>query len=145
MRWALLVAVAALSTGCTPTNSPLMRPGEDCMRCHGGTEPLGEGEEQGPTWTVAGTVYLALDAAVSQGVEGALVDVTDAKGKKFTMRTSASGNFYSAEPVTFPLRVQVKRNGLTVPMDGQVDLGSCNSCHTQPPASGAPGRVIAPG
>jgi len=42
---ALLLVLAA----CQPENSPIMRPGEDCLHCHDGSRAR--------SWTLAGTVF----------------------------------------------------------------------------------------
>jgi len=54
-------------------------------------------------------------------------------------------HFYSAEAVTFPLRVCVERHGQLNCMDGPAPHGACNFCHA--PGSGAvgdPRRIAAP-
>jgi hypothetical protein len=133
-----LALALALSFACTPENGPLMRPGEDCLFCHGGDGGSGNGEREreAKTWTIAGTVYPSSSAPSGAGVLGALVHVTDAKGFSFTLRTNEAGNFYSAESVAFPLSVTVGQGGAVQPMAEGVAIGACNLCHTVPPASG---------
>jgi len=112
VRATLAIALAALAgAGCVPENGPLMEPGSDCLECHGG----GEGEEDARAWTVAGTM----------GGQGSAVVITDANGRSFTLHAAQNGNFYTAEPVRFPLRVSVDGEA----MQGQVDYGGCNRCH----------------
>ncbi len=145
MRWAAVLAGAAL-WACTPENGPTMRPGDDCLRCHGGQTPgtsLGE-TRQARAWSLAGTVYATVDASVSAGVEGATVHVVDAKGFTFDLHSNLAGNFYSAESVAFPLRVCVDRNGRTNCMETPAPHGACNYCHTVPPRQDALGRIAAP-
>lgn len=138
MRW--ITAAMLLALGCIPSEGPMMRPGEDCMRCHGSGR-----QEDAPTWTIAGTLYQAEDAAPQAGIDGALVHVIDANGATMTMRTNQAGNFYSADAVAFPLQVVfVERNGATRYMQRPVESGACNSCHALPPDNGAPGRIAAP-
>ena len=145
-RWAAAAAAATLAA-CVPDNGPLMRPGDDCLRCHGGS-PGGaeEGLEtrQATRWSLAGTVYATVDAAPGAGVQGAHVQVTDAKGFAFQLQTNEAGNFYSAESVAFPLHVCVDRNGKLSCMDTPVPHGACNFCHTVPPREDAIGRIAAP-
>ena len=146
MRIIALIALVGV-VGCVPENGPLMRPGENCLRCHGGSEggPEGGEEDDAKPWSLAGTVYATIDARPNEGVEGAQVQVTDARGFSFQLETNQAGNFYSAEAVTFPLRVCVERHGQLNCMDGPAPHGACNFCHA--PGSGAvgdPRRIAAP-
>ncbi len=102
---------ALLAAGCIPNPGPTMSPGSDCLECHGG----GGGEEDAVAWTVAGT----------WGGEGLKVYLRDSAGKSFTLTTNQVGNFYTREPVRFPLYVSV--NGAVMP--GTVTYGGCNRCH----------------
>jgi hypothetical protein len=142
---------AALSLGaCVPGNGPLMRPGEDCIRCHGGevvpNTPADAGFEprHARTWTIAGTLYDTLDADPNSGILGASVDITDANGWSFQLRSNLAGNFYSAESVAFPLQVCVEYGGNRTCQQSPVAYGSCNACHTVPPTNGAQGRITVP-
>lgn len=111
-RLALALALAALAgAACVPENGPLMEPGSDCLECHGG----GGGEEDARAWTVAGTM----------GGKGSRIVVTDASGWTFTLHAAENGNFYTAEPVRFPLRVSVDGEAMRDP----VSYGGCNRCH----------------
>ncbi len=131
---------------CTPENGPLMRPGDDCLRCHGGSPGGSAGQEvrHATPWSLAGTVYPAVDANANAGIEGVDVQVTDAKGFAFTLHSNQVGNFYSAEGVTFPLRVCVSREGRVQCMEGPAPHGACNYCHAVPPLGQATGRIAAP-
>ncbi len=106
-----LAAAALAAAGCIPDPGPMMRPGADCLECHGG----GGGEEDAVAWTVAGTWT----------GEGLHVSIQDAAGKSFTLRTNQAGNFYTREAVQLPLTVAVE----AAPMPGQVTYGGCNRCH----------------
>ncbi len=115
-----LVAAAALAAaGCIPDPGPMMKPGADCLECHGG----GGGEEDAVPWTVAGT-WNGQGANTWSGT-GMYVSVQDSAGKSFTIRTNQAGNFYTREPVVFPLTVAV--DGARMP--AQVGYGGCNGCH----------------
>ncbi|MHB1845934.1 MAG: hypothetical protein ACYCWW_13995 [Deltaproteobacteria bacterium] len=125
--------------------TPAMDPGQNCMICHAAnlraaTRP----------WTVAGTVYGSATAAVDAGVPDALVLVTDGAGKSLTLVSNAAGNFYTDEPLQFPLsRLEVDRGGVRMAMNLSSSLvppalGSCNQCHAQPSAFNAPGRLFVP-
>jgi hypothetical protein len=148
---ALAVALAAVAAGCVPEEGPLMSPGADCLECHGGGAGGGgndlrgvgtsSGEEDGPRWTFAGTVFPTRGAPASGGLRGAKVRVTDARGRTITLETNQAGNFYTAERLTFPLRATVEHGGQSATMDRQIDYGGCNACHAVPPSEGAPGRL----
>jgi hypothetical protein len=142
---AALSAVALLQACAVPEDGPMMAPGEDCIRCHG--DGGGE-EEDGPRWTVAGTVYPSEDADPGAGLRGASIWIQDSNGKSFTLRSNKAGNFYTAESLAFPIRVAVDgelRHGQTT---GEVDdldrpilpHGSCNRCHA-PGGEDPDGRV----
>ncbi len=141
-------AVAAVALGaCVPDNGPTMRPGEDCLRCHGGSPyaNVGGGETRHATpWSLAGTVYPTAGAAASAGIEGVDVQVTDASGATFVLHSNLVGNFYSAEKVAFPIRVCVARNGATRCMESSSPNGACNGCHAVPGRGEADGRIAAP-
>ena len=114
-RAAALMLLAA--SACIPQEGPMMRPFEDCLGCHGAGN--------GKAWTVAGT-----------WAKGANVSVTDANGKTVPLRGNDAGNFYTAEPLAFPLTVSV--NGKVMPDPAvlteprpaaRVTYGGCNLCH----------------
>jgi hypothetical protein len=109
--------VFVLCASCVPEEGPLMAPGQDCIECHDGGEAKG--------WTAAGT-----------WARGAHVTVTDANGKTVTMQGNKVGNFYTAEPLTLPLTVDV--DGVDMPGDAlqsaawssaHMNYGGCNLCH----------------
>ena len=134
----LLLPVLAL-LACGHGEGPVMLPGENCMNCHGGSAAKAVGA---PAWTVAGTVYTAPDAEMDTGTEGALVHLTDALNLSLTLKSNAVGNFYTREPLVFPLRACVEYAGFTRCME-TVPRGSCNECHTIPSQNQAPGRITA--
>jgi hypothetical protein len=141
-----LIALAAALAACVPDEGPLMRAGEDCLECHGGSGLPGEAatvadREGARRWTVAGTVYGSGTAGSGDGVRGAKVHVRDAGGRSFTLETNRAGNFYTAEPVRFPLKVTITHGGRFVEMADEVTYGGCNGCHRQPPRGSATGRV----
>jgi hypothetical protein len=103
----LVAAAALVLAACIPEEGPMMEPGEDCLECHGGGEAK--------RWTAAGT----------WDGEGRQVQIQDANGKRFALRTNQAGNFWTAEPIAFPLRVSV--DGRVMP--DPVAYGGCNRCH----------------
>jgi hypothetical protein len=142
MRLLRVLLAGGTLAACAPENGPLMRPGDDCLRCHGGSP--GGGEERHATpWSLAGTVYASADANPDTGIEGVDVQVRDANGFAFTLHSNLAGNFYSAETVAFPVDVCVSRNGSVTCMESSAPHGSCNLCHAVPPLNGAGGRIAA--
>lgn len=135
MRRELAAALLTLS-GCGLGGSPTMRPGVDCLHCHDG----GRAER----WTVAGTVFPAPDSSRDAGVLDAHVQIRDATGWTFDVQTNVAGNFYTAEPVAFPIQVCLEYGGAWTCMSDPVTYGGCNSCHDQPPKGGAAGRIAVP-
>jgi YD repeat-containing protein len=123
IRASALAALLLATTACIPEEGPMMEPGSNCLECHGG----GGGEESGPRWTLAGT----------WDRQGNRIAVRDAAGKAFTLTANRAGNFWTAEPLAFPLQVSVDGQ----PMPGGVTSaqGSCNRCHQRAGATGGGG------
>lgn len=151
---AVFVSVSALVTvGCaSETGStslpfdrertgPLMRSGENCLACH-----REGGEANRKKWTAAGTVFRGADAAEDEGVEGATVIVTDAKGKEVRLTTNAVGNFYTPQALDKPLHMAIEYEGRRAEMPVALDAeGACNACHSHPdPIGDAKGRIRVP-
>ncbi len=118
------LAAAAVLLACVPGNGPLMRPGSDCLSCHDGS--------RAPRWTVAGTWQR----------QGDQIAIQDSNGKKFTLSANQAANFYTAEPLAFPLQISV--NGAPMPGGLSADQGgSCNRCHFN--GGAPPGPLMLPG
>ena len=96
-------------------------PGEHCLGCH---------DNQGPAFTIAGTLFTGL--ATTTPVSGATIEVTDANGKVVKLATYANGNFFTTTAVKFPLKVHATQCPANLPMAGSVTQGSCNTsgCHS---------------
>ncbi|HEY3355425.1 MAG TPA: DUF1287 domain-containing protein [Polyangia bacterium] len=105
----LVVAVAAAlaAAACGEGGSATMRPGEDCLRCHGA------GGEQ--AFSAAGTVYRA-DGTAAVGVT---VTLTDADARQAAQVTNSVGNFHFTEALTAPLQVELSEGASTASMDLQ--------------------------
>lgn len=134
MRAALLLLAAALCACGIPDHGPTMEAGNDCLSCHNGA--------QAQKWTVAGTVFDTMTGAKPVGVEGAQVYVSDAKGRWLTLTANSVGNFYTAEDLTPPMKVQVAFGSKRMAMVSAPPSGSCNSCHSNPGLQDAPGRLF---
>lgn len=131
----LAAAAGLLLGGCgIPADGPSMTPGQDCMLCHTG--------QVAQAWTVAGTLYADPASPAAGGVEGAQVLVTDAANNSLTLTTNGAGNFYTAEALQFPIKVQAQFGSRRMAMVSAPASGSCNSCHTQPAVNAAPGRIF---
>jgi hypothetical protein len=110
------------SASCVPAASPGskgMNTGQACVSCHG--------NGQSPTITLGGTVYGS--ATGGSGVSGATVTITESNGKKTTLVTGSSGNFYTGTAIAFPAKVEVSKCPDTATMGTTITSGDCNSCH----------------
>ena len=120
--------------------SPEMHPGSSCIDCHSSSE--------GPRFIVAGTVYQKFDEPNDcYGVEGVVVQITDAKGKVTRLTTNLAGNFTAsarAFSFTMPIKVKIIYKDKERAMMTAQSTGNCLSCHTARGANGAPGRIIIP-
>lgn len=146
-----LALVAAISLGCGGSDSEggaygfstgaLMLPGENCLRCHSKGSPY----PRAPTWTAGGTVFARADATESEGVSGAVIEITDKAGRKVILTTNSAGNFYTQEELQAPFRVAIEHNGRRAEMPIEAPAGSCNACHSHPdPTGGTKGFIRIP-
>ena len=121
--------------GCGPLvlgeGGPAMAPGQNCLTCHSGGENA---------FTAAGTIFTKPDDPTSAGLAGATVILTDATGQQVTLTTNSAGNFYTSQPLTFPLSAELRHGTQVATMVQRVPSGGCAACHSTPPANGAPGR-----
>lgn len=120
-----------------------MHPGLACIDCH-----KQSGEEDATIFAVAGTVYPTAhepDDCVATGVQGAIVEITEANGTVSSLQVNSSGNF-SLEKFGFqtPYTAKVIFNGVERVMHAEQTEGDCNSCHTQDGVQDAPGRILLP-
>jgi len=120
--------------------SPLMHPGGNCIACHQAGE--------GPAFLSSGTVYQQLkESDDCYGVEGATVQLTDAKGQVIKLTTNKAGNFSlraRGATLAMPFKAKVILKGKERAMMTGQSAGNCASCHTAKGANGAPGRIIIP-
>lgn len=113
-----------------------MRPGEACPTCHS-------------SFNLAGTLYpTGHEPTDCDGVDGltssVTVVVTDASGTAHILYPNAVGNFFTEMTFTPPFTAKVVANGKERSMLTPQTSGSCNTCHTQTGANGAPGRITLP-
>jgi hypothetical protein len=121
--------------------SPLMNPGQDCLACH---SQMGVEEEV----VLGGTVFADNERNNCFGVEGVTVEITDSTNTVFELNSNASGNFFleveDGAGITPPYSVRLTYEGRERRMLTMQTVTSCNSCHTETGANGAPGRILAP-
>jgi hypothetical protein len=106
-------------------------PGQDCQGpCHN------------HGFTLAGTIFAAANSTTS--LSGATITVTDAVGKSFDVVSQANGNFYTSQPINFPVTVTASECPNVAPMITQVTatMDGCNKsgCH----ATGGQGPIHLP-
>jgi hypothetical protein len=98
----------------TPTIDGHHNAGQACLQCH-------DGNTAGANkFTAAGTIYdkLAL-ASGAQGLPGVTIEITDANGTKVSVVTAsqgAPGNFWTDQPLVFPLQVRASQCPANRPM-----------------------------
>lgn len=102
------------------------RPGSACMSCHA-------------SFTVMGTVYRDAKAATNCYGVGAdksvFVLLVDADGKSVGVKPNEAGNFYTQEPLRFPIMASTIYGSGQAMMQAKIEAGplggsDCNSCHT---------------
>jgi hypothetical protein len=117
--------------------SSSMHPGVACNACHESGE--------GPIFTVAGTLFPTVrEPDDCYGTSSAKIVVTDATGRSITLAPNSAGNFSSRASMSPPYQVKVVSGSKVRAMNGSVQTGDCNTCHTQDGAQGAPGRIMTP-
>lgn len=107
-----------------------MMPGRICTECH--------------YFTVAGTVFPAADAPCNgAGLPGVDVEILDPTGAvQLTMTTNSAGNFYSYQPLRWPMRVRLTAPGKTATMVSAMHDGACAECHQRPGQGGTVGAIF---
>lgn len=134
----IVIAPLVSSCGHDDDENEFMAPGENCLSCHGS----GGKAAHDAKFTLAGTVFPALDSATSAGLDGVAIQVVDSADKTISLTSNRVGNFFTSEDIAFPLKsVKVSKDGKEHAMGTQVSSGACSSCHTQPATGGAPGRL----
>jgi hypothetical protein len=117
----------------TSGNGPAMRPGDACHFCH--------------NFSIAGTAYKTEHEPFSCGganVSGANVVITDSNGTVTTLPVGNAGNFYTTATIVGPFNAKIVYQGRERDMMAPQGFGSCNDCHTDVGANGAPGRIALP-
>jgi hypothetical protein len=108
----------------TPTIDGHHNAGQACLQCH-------DGNTAGANkFTAAGTIYdkLAL-ASGAQGLAGVTIEITDANGAKVAVVTAsqgAPGNFWTDQPLVFPLKVRASQCPADRPMSASLAANANN-------------------
>lgn len=122
------------------SGSELMHPGAACNNCHQLTN--------GPNLRVGGTVFRGPhepdDCNGAAPSPPLMVIIQDSRGRVEQLPVNAVGNFMATDHIRPPLRAGVTDGVNTRMMNGTVNSGDCNGCHTVAGANGAPGRILAP-
>jgi hypothetical protein len=119
-----LAAAGDLAAACinsaAPPSSGHHNAGEGCLGCHqGGGGP--------PLFTLAGTLYTKVSGGTA--IAGATLEAIDANGATVRIVTSQNGNFYTGQPIAFPVTVRASACPNSAGMLSGVSDGNCNSCH----------------
>lgn len=124
-----------------------MMPGHACNTCHAESNAA-TGEGDAPIFAFAGTVFPTghePDNCVGSAAEGAMIVVTDAKGKQFSATVNYNGNFsFEDDAFTYPLHAKVVFHGRERVMLTPQTNGDCNHCHSAEGIEAAPGRIALP-
>jgi hypothetical protein len=124
------------------STGPLMRPGDNCLRCH---RAQNTEYPSAPDWSAAGTVFPGPDSPTSDGVPDVRVILSDADGDEIeTLVTNRAGNFYTDTELPTGFRVALEYEGERIDMPCAPPAGNCGACHSDPPIGGAPGRIFLP-
>lgn len=94
--------------------------GMACLGCH-------IAGSSAPEFTLAGTLYADPDGTAP--LDGLNVSLVDAAGSRVDVISALNGNFYSTDPINFPVTAFVSACPDVVPMPILLTLGDCNSCH----------------
>ncbi len=151
MRWFLILIPALLLIGCEagefegeeeygPNHALIREAGlkfkADCLSCHGGG---GFGEEEGPTFRYAGTVWDRPNGDPLPGVKVILKAV--GAGDSLVLTTDTYGNLKTSSSLStakYSARVECP-GGKVLAMRLHSYYGGCNDCHRP---GGKAGRVL---
>ncbi|GEJ59329.1 hypothetical protein [Anaeromyxobacter diazotrophicus] len=144
MRKSARVLAILAAAACSDPNDPkaLRNLGEECVGCHTPGKKAGRWP-----FTAGGTVYRTAGDDPAPGLEGVQVTIEDARGKVVRLSTNRAGNFWTSEPLAFPVAVELQREGAERKASvrrGPCASGECDACHARPGKHGAPGRLYAP-
>lgn len=93
--------------------------GMACLGCHTGSTA--------PEFTLGGTLYADPDGTTA--LDGLNISLVDDSGAQIDLISALNGNFYSTDPIVFPVTAFVSACPDVVPMPILLAVGDCNSCH----------------
>jgi len=101
----------------TPPGDGRHFPGKHCLQCHTGQ------------FSVAGTLYT--NATGNTAFAGATITITDSAGETIDLVTNQNGNFYTMQPLQFPVLVMASAcpSAVKMPLAVAATGASCNTCH----------------
>ena len=137
-----LESVPLAKAGCEPPtmgqlmSDPLMLPGRNCQSCH-----VPSGQAASYRFTISGTIFKSLSSPCNTGgVSGAKIEILDMSGRvQTTLTSNSAGNFYTSDPITFPVRSRITKDGVSRDMISTTAIGSCAACHQKEPKFGTEG------
>ena len=143
---ALAAGIAGLVRAASGRIDPnaLRNQGEACASCH---KP--DGKAPRALFTVGGTIFRSSDGEPREtGAGGVAIELIDAAGRRVALTSNAAGNFWSKDPVSFPVQVSVRtlpEGAPRVGPPGRCAHGDCNQCHAyEQPRGPAHGRLVRP-
>jgi hypothetical protein len=115
-----------------------MLPGRVCQQCH-----TRGGQGYRFKWTASGTIFDTITSPCNGGgVEGVTIEIYDMMDRlQSTMVSNTKGNFWTTDPITFPIRTRIMKGDIVREMRTPAAMGSCASCHQTKPQNGAPGPM----
>ena len=115
-----------------------MLPGRVCQQCH-----TRGGQGYRFKWTASGTIFDKITSPCNGGgVEGVTIEIfTPDMRLQSTMVSNGVGNFWTTDPITFPIVTRIMKGDIIRQMVMPAAMGSCASCHQTSPKNGAPGPM----
>lgn len=105
-------------------------PGQNCLDCHRGQDPLA------PIFTMGGTAYVDKEGTLP--TPGTVVVVVDGNGLTVKMPVQQNGNFWTTAQLSPPYTTYITECPDSIPMVTTFVDGDCNACHE---GTEEPGRV----
>lgn len=95
-------------------------PGEDCAPCHASMS----GDRK---FRVSGTLYTSITG--EEPAPGVTIVFRDADGVVYRLITHDNGNFFTSDPVAFPITPRASQCPDNAQMPHTTSAGNCNNCH----------------
>jgi hypothetical protein len=118
---------AAPGGGTTLPCRDLVSPAPDLGRHNTGMSCFNSCHNGRHGFTLAGTLYT--NATGNTAYSGATISVTDSNNVTRHIVVNANGNFWTRDPIAFPVLVIASACPTAVRMNAAATSGDCNSCH----------------